>query len=57
MIKRDQIAFLQILTVFGYKIEKLVTKKPTTQEMKFSVKDFLSKLNQIPKRCGFYHIY
>ena len=57
MIKRDQIAFLQILTVFGYKIEKLVTKKPTTQEMKFSVKDFLSKLNQIHKKCGFYHIY
>ena len=27
-----------------------MTKKPTTQKMKFSIKDFFSKFNQIPKK-------
>ena len=67
MIKRDKIVFLLILTIFGTrirtvlwmmnKIKKLVTKKPTTQAMKFSIKDFFSKFNQIHKKCGFYRIY
>ena len=62
MIKLDKICFLQVLTVFGlrtsaainrwgYKIKKkLVTKKVTTQKMKFCIKDFFSKFNQIHKK-------
>ena len=37
--------------------KKLVEKKPTTQEMKSSINDFINKFNQIHKKCGFYHIY
>ena len=61
MIKRDKITFLQILTVFWNSYinrtlldenikKKLVTKKPTTLENKFSTKDFFGKFNQIHKK-------
>ena len=41
-----------IVTVSLFSIEG-----DTAQKMKFSIKDFYSKCNQIRSNCGFCHIY
>ena len=64
MIKQGKIAFLQIFTVFGTRqryMNRIVLdgaikqkasdkKNPATQKKKFSVKDFVSKFNQIHRK-------
>ena len=66
MLQRDKIVFLKDLTVFEtckwtsltrWLYKTFVTKKPTTQKIKFSIQYFFSKLIKYTRKCGFCHIY
>ena len=45
-----------VLCNVGYAVEHLLAKPSTVQKMKFPIKDFFSKYDQI-RICGFGHIH